>query len=252
MAASRLQDAGQRLQDGLSSVDLETSGLLGSGWKGDAASAFGKAWEQWHSGAGQVVRGLQTMSELLNVAGKEYAKIDEQAADALGSTMEGGGSSVGSDGGAGGRGGGGSATDSVSSQGGAGSTDSRGGTGSADGLAQQVPQMMQSMTQMGQTATQAVGQITQSLAQSAQMATELVQQAGSDDEGAHESADEQDDTDQAESDIRDGGTTRADRVGEGSAGFPEDSTAPTAPVEAAKPSPPTSLGGVERPRSWDN
>ncbi|MGE2713286.1 WXG100 family type VII secretion target [Mycolicibacterium litorale] len=87
-AAARLADAGQRLQDGLSGVDLEVGQLLGSGWKGGAASAFQTEWDKWHSGAGQVVRGLQTMSQLLTVAGKEYAKTDEQAAGAIGSTMQ--------------------------------------------------------------------------------------------------------------------------------------------------------------------
>ncbi|CRZ17162.1 WXG100 family type VII secretion target [Mycolicibacterium neworleansense] len=83
LAASRLEEAGQRLQDGLSGVDLETRELLGAGWKSDAASAFGQVWEQWHGGAGQVVRGLQTMSKLLAVAGKEYDNTDEQAASAI-------------------------------------------------------------------------------------------------------------------------------------------------------------------------
>ncbi|WP_166907505.1 WXG100 family type VII secretion target [Mycobacterium sp. DL440] len=86
LGASRLQDAAQRLQDGLSGVDLETRELLGSGWKSDAASAFGNVWEQWHGGAGQVVRGLQMMSQLLMVAGGEYAKTDEQAAGDIGSS----------------------------------------------------------------------------------------------------------------------------------------------------------------------
>ena len=90
-AAERLRDAGQRLQDGLSSVDLETQQLLGSGWKGGAASAYAPAWDQWSTGAGQVVRGLQTMADLLNIAGKEYAKTDQQSGDALNATMQTGG-----------------------------------------------------------------------------------------------------------------------------------------------------------------
>ncbi|MDX1874327.1 WXG100 family type VII secretion target [Mycolicibacterium sp. 120266] len=85
LASSRLRDAGQRLQDGLSSVDLETRELLGSGWKGGAASAFSGAWDQWHNGAGQVIRGVQTMSELLRVAADQYARADEQGADAIAS-----------------------------------------------------------------------------------------------------------------------------------------------------------------------
>ena len=94
-ASERLRDAGQRLQDGLSSVDLETRQLLGSGWKGGAASAYGPAWDKWHDGAGQVVRGLQTMADLLNLAGKEYAKTDEQSGEALNATVQiGGGAPV--------------------------------------------------------------------------------------------------------------------------------------------------------------
>lgn len=89
-AAARLRDVGQRLQDGLSSVDLQTRELLGSGWKGDAATAYGTAWDRWHNGAGQVVRSVQAMSDLLSLAGKEYAKTDEQAGAVIDSTMRGG------------------------------------------------------------------------------------------------------------------------------------------------------------------
>ncbi|MCG7594653.1 WXG100 family type VII secretion target [Mycobacterium sp. PSTR-4-N] len=101
-ASERLRDAGQRLQDGLSSVDLETRQLLGSGWKGGAASAYGPAWDQWHDGAGQVVRGLQTMADLLSLAGKEYAKTDQQSGEALDATMHGGGGAPAGGGGGGG------------------------------------------------------------------------------------------------------------------------------------------------------
>lgn len=101
-AAERLRDAGQRLQDGLSGVDLETRQLLGSGWKGGAASAYAPAWDQWHTGAGQVVRGLQTMADLLNLSGKEYAKTDQQSGDALNATMQTGGGGAPAGGGGGG------------------------------------------------------------------------------------------------------------------------------------------------------
>ena len=87
VAAGRLRASAQRLQDGLSSVDLETSNLLSSGWKGEAATAFGKYWDQWHNGAGQVVRALQTMSDALDEAGRVYAAQDEEAGRALESSM---------------------------------------------------------------------------------------------------------------------------------------------------------------------
>jgi hypothetical protein len=38
-ASARLEAAAQSLKDGLASVDDETMQLLGSGWKGGAASA---------------------------------------------------------------------------------------------------------------------------------------------------------------------------------------------------------------------
>jgi WXG100 family type VII secretion target len=161
-AAARLNDAGQRLQDGLSSVDLHTRELLGSGWKGDAASAFGKEWEKWHGGAGQVVRGLQTMSDLLTVAGKEYAKTDEQAANALGSTMQGTGGL-----------GGGTRSGAVDQ-----STSSTGQRASGGRMSPQSSSLAEQMnlgplSQTGQVA----GQMASGLAQAAQAAAGMAQQA---------------------------------------------------------------------------
>jgi len=185
LAAERLRSSGQRLQDGLSSVDLETSNLLASGWKGEAATAFEKYWDQWHSGAGQVVRALQTMSDALRVAATNYAATDENAGGALDSTMQGaGGGSGGS--GAGGGASGGSGSQSVSGSG--------AGSGSAVGqqadLAQQMNlgEVMQPMSQAVGMPAQTAGQLTGGLMQAGttaagmaqqvvQMATELAQQA---------------------------------------------------------------------------
>jgi WXG100 family type VII secretion target len=159
-AAARLRDAGQRLQDGLSSVDLETSQLLGSGWKGDAATAFGGAWDKWHNGAGQVVRGLQSMSDLLTVAGKEYAKTDEQAAAAVGSSFQPTGGTSG--GGAPGA----TAGAPPTTQGAGGAAGGQGGTGD---LAQ-LMNLTQPVSQLG-------GQLSQGLAQAGQLAAGLAQAA---------------------------------------------------------------------------
>ena len=148
-AAARLENAAQRLQDGLSTVDNETTQLLGSGWKGEAASAYGPAWQQWHDGAGQVVQGLQRMSELLTIAGKEYAKTDEQASGALGSSMQGSGGSGGS------------------TTGGHETGQSAGG-----GMAQQMNLAEQ------QTPASQMGQVAEPLAQAGQAVAGLPQQAG--------------------------------------------------------------------------
>jgi WXG100 family type VII secretion target len=178
-ASARLADVAQRLRDGLSGVDDETNRLLGSGWKGGAASAFGTAWTQWHGGAAQVVQALQRMSELLELTGKEYAKTDEQSAGALGSSMQGSGGAAGSAGVAGSGSSGGGATD--------------GGGDSAD-LAQQMNmsqpssapselgQLVSPLLQAGQALAglpQQVGQLAAGLAQQGvQLATGLTQQAG--------------------------------------------------------------------------
>ncbi|WP_082022986.1 WXG100 family type VII secretion target [Mycolicibacterium setense] len=193
LAATRLEAAGQRLQDGLSSVDLETQQLLGSGWKGDAASAFGKAWEQWNGGAGQVVRGLQTMAQLLTVAGKEYAKTDQQSAGAIGSS--------------------GQATDGSGNDApGAPAVPTTSGSPSASGapspaggevaeLAQQIPELAQQMVAPVAGLGQVFGQLAQGLAQAGQMAaqiaTQAAQQSGQGQPGAAEGdATKDDDSDE--------------------------------------------------------
>jgi WXG100 family type VII secretion target len=169
-AAERLRDAGQRLQDGLSGVDLETRQLLGSGWKGGAASAYAPAWDQWHTGAGQVVRGLQTMADLLNLSGKEYAKTDQQSGDALNATMQTGG------GGAPAGGGGGGTPAAPTSE-------------PLTGLAQMMNlQQLGSVTESAQSAPQQLGGFVQ---QGAQLVGGFVEQVSSMVEGAAAGADTQ-------------------------------------------------------------
>ncbi|KRE26930.1 hypothetical protein ASG82_10515 [Mycobacterium sp. Soil538] len=170
-AAERLRDAGQRLQDGLSGVDLETRQLLGSGWKGDAASAYGPAWDQWQTGAGQVIRGLQTMADLLNLAGKEYAKTDEQSGEALNATMQGGGTPGGGPSGG-------------SAQGAA----NAGVSAPVADLAQQMN--LDQLSSAGQSAGSVPGQLGGIIQQATQMAGEVAGQVTQMVEGAIESGQE--------------------------------------------------------------
>ncbi|MDF2582854.1 MAG: hypothetical protein K0R33_1497 [Mycobacterium sp.] len=186
-AADRLRGAGQRLQDGLSSVDLETSNLLASGWKGEAATAFDKYWEQWHNGAGQVVRALQTMSDALEAAAKSYDAADEQAGGALESTMQGGGGSGAGTGGGGASPSGGGAPSGAGApaagdsggQQGAGAGQSGGSTGSGAGLAEQMNlgETMAPMSQAAGVPAQFAGQVAGGLMQAGTMAAGAAQQA---------------------------------------------------------------------------
>jgi WXG100 family type VII secretion target len=174
LAAGRLSDAGQRLQDGLSGVDLETRELLGSGWKGGAASAFSGAWDQWHNGAGQVIRGVQTMSELLRVAADQYARADEQGSQAITSASpeQGAGSAPAGGGGSAPSGVGTPTASSPGPAGAAGSTGSAGSAGSASGAA--ASGVSDAVSQVGQLG----GQVSSGLAQAAQTAAGMAQQVG--------------------------------------------------------------------------
>jgi WXG100 family type VII secretion target len=60
----------------LSAVRHEVDDLLGSGWTGDSARTFAGGWEDWQKGARDTLRALDTMAELLGVAGRDYADGD--------------------------------------------------------------------------------------------------------------------------------------------------------------------------------
>lgn len=177
-ASARLESAAQRLRDGLASVNDETTQLLGSGWKGGAASAYGPAWDGWHEGAEQVVQALQRMSELLSIAAKEYAKTDQAGADALGSTVQSSGGTTGS-----GDGGGSGAPSPQSlpdlGLGGPSGTAGASAGGQSGDIGQQA---MSSVSQLGQAAAGMAQQSGQAMAglaqQAAQLAMGLAQQAG--------------------------------------------------------------------------
>ena len=64
------------LRSGISSLDNEVTGLMGTGWTGSAASAYAGVWKEWHEGASQVVAGLSRMSALLNDAAARYTGTD--------------------------------------------------------------------------------------------------------------------------------------------------------------------------------
>ncbi|AMO07910.1 MULTISPECIES: WXG100 family type VII secretion target [Mycobacteriaceae] len=179
VAAGRLRASAQRLQDGLSSVDLETGNLLSSGWKGEAATAFEKYWDQWHNGAGQVVRALQTMSDALDEAGRVYAAQDEEAGRALDSSMQGGGGGGTGSGGGGGSPAGGAAPAAAASSAGAGSGQAGGAGASAPSLADSMNlgQVVQPLSQLGAIPAQMAGQLTAGLVQAGQIAAGAAQQA---------------------------------------------------------------------------
>ena len=78
--AGELDSVAQGLRSGVSSLDNEVSSLLGSGWSGEAASAYSGVWQEWHEGTQRVVEGLARMSALLQDAASRYSATDDSGA----------------------------------------------------------------------------------------------------------------------------------------------------------------------------
>jgi WXG100 family type VII secretion target len=68
---------------GLDVVDGELVRLFGSGWAGQAGSAFGEVWTRWHEGAENLVKGLESMALALEQAAQDYEATDAEARAAV-------------------------------------------------------------------------------------------------------------------------------------------------------------------------
>lgn len=75
--------AGAQLHDELVRLRREVDTVLTEQWRGAAASAFDRAWAQWHEGACEVVAALDRLAELLADAGRAYGWSDTTGAERL-------------------------------------------------------------------------------------------------------------------------------------------------------------------------
>ena len=83
--AGDLRAVVEETRSGLSNLDSQLSSLLGSGWTGQAGSAFGGVWQRWHEGAEELIRGLDTMAAALDEAAQGYHQTDAGGAAAVNS-----------------------------------------------------------------------------------------------------------------------------------------------------------------------
>ena len=81
--AGELDSVAHGLRTGVSSLDNEVSSMLGSGWSGEAASAYSGVWQEWHDGAHRVAEGLARMSALLQDAASRYSTTDGSGAEGI-------------------------------------------------------------------------------------------------------------------------------------------------------------------------
>jgi WXG100 family type VII secretion target len=76
---SDVRAGAERLQRDRDSIDRRVSGFLGAGWTGVAAESFVDAWEEWKTGATEVLEGLTAMGELLEAAHRDFVASDEDS-----------------------------------------------------------------------------------------------------------------------------------------------------------------------------
>lgn len=81
--AQELRTVVDNTRSGLTGLDGELGRLLGSGWTGEAASAFGDVWTRWHEGAQALVKGLETMASALEQTAQSYGGTDVEGRAAV-------------------------------------------------------------------------------------------------------------------------------------------------------------------------
>jgi WXG100 family type VII secretion target len=78
-ASQALSGAARDLQTKLVELDGQVRELL-AGWRGGSGDAYGKGWDLWHRGTGEVQLGLSILAKSLDVTGADFQTQDETAA----------------------------------------------------------------------------------------------------------------------------------------------------------------------------
>jgi WXG100 family type VII secretion target len=61
----------------LARVRASGAAIVGSSWRGAAASDFAQAWEQWLAGAAALVGALEALAGAVGLAGADYATTED-------------------------------------------------------------------------------------------------------------------------------------------------------------------------------
>ncbi len=83
-----LSGAATDLESRLNALDGEIREML-AGWHGGAGSAYGKAWGQWHQGAGEVQLGLTILAKAVGAVGVDFQSQESASAQRLGGVYRG-------------------------------------------------------------------------------------------------------------------------------------------------------------------
>lgn len=74
-----VRDGAERLRKDRDDIDRRVTAFLGAGWTGVAADSFVDAWDDWKSGATDVLEGLAAMGELLDAAHRDFISADGES-----------------------------------------------------------------------------------------------------------------------------------------------------------------------------
>lgn len=78
-ASQALSGAAKDLDARLVELDGQVNELL-AGWQGGSGDAYGRAWDLWHRGTGEVQLGLSLLARAVSVAGADFQAQDSTAA----------------------------------------------------------------------------------------------------------------------------------------------------------------------------
>ena len=78
-----LADLSQEIHTVMRTFVGEVDAVLGGGWQGGAARGFAQGWDQWKTGANDVLDALRSVGHLLGATGRDYGVTDGTSADAL-------------------------------------------------------------------------------------------------------------------------------------------------------------------------
>jgi WXG100 family type VII secretion target len=82
-AKADVREAAGTLRQDRDRIDSRVSGYLGSGWTGVAADSFVDAWDEWKTGATDVLEGLVSMAELLDATHRDFTEQDDASQQRL-------------------------------------------------------------------------------------------------------------------------------------------------------------------------
>lgn len=80
---ARLAQIGEDIRTEMGVLTGEMDALLDGDWQGAAADGFAGGWQQWESGARDVLDGLSEMGRLLGETGRSYTSMDDSSAGTI-------------------------------------------------------------------------------------------------------------------------------------------------------------------------